>query len=266
LFPGFDRSLRNAMTQETEFFFKAIVQEDRSVLDFIDADFTYLNARLAKHYGIPGVEGESFRRVSLAGSPRGGVLTHASILTLTSQPGRTSPVQRGKWVLENLLGTPPPPPPPNVPLLFDAKSELTGPLRQRMEQHRANPSCAGCHARMDGIGFALENFDAVGAWRTEEAGEKIDASGTLPGGKKFTGPEELRRIIKSQSDEFLDCFSDRMLTFALGRGLEPSDRRTTDRIVEAMKQNGHKFSGLIDEIVRSEPFQKRNGRPNHGDL
>lgn len=265
-FPGFDPALREAMTKETELFFNAIVQDDRNVLDFIDADFTYVNERLAKHYGMTGIAGDDFRRVSLAGQARGGLLTQASILTITSYPARTSPVQRGKWVLENLLDAAPPPPPPNVPALADeGKTKLVGTLRQRMEQHRANPSCASCHEQMDGIGFALENFDAVGAWRTQDGGEKIDAAGTLPGGKSFNGPVELRRIIKSQGDQFIACLAGKMLTFALGRGLESYDRRTTDGIVAAMKQNGNKFSVLIEEIVRSDAFQKRNGRQKRGD-
>ncbi|HWA09539.1 MAG TPA: DUF1592 domain-containing protein [Opitutaceae bacterium] len=265
-FPEFDEALREAMTKETELFFNAIVQEDRSVLDFIDADFTYVNARLAKHYGMTEVTGDDFRRVSLAGKQRGGLLTQASILTITSYPGRTSPVQRGKWVLENLFDAAPPPPPPNVPPLAEgAKAELTGTLRQRMEQHRANPTCATCHAQMDGIGFALENFDAVGAWRTEDGGEKIDAAGTLPGGKSFNGPVELRQIIKSQSDQFVNCLVGKMLTFALGRGMESYDRRTRDGIADVMKKNGEKFSVLIEEIVRSDAFQKRNGKHKKGD-
>jgi hypothetical protein len=266
-FPDFDPALREAMTQETERFFNAIVQENRSVLDFIDADFTYVNARLAKHYGMTGITGDDFQRVSLTGQARGGIITQASILTITSYPGRTSPVQRGKWVLENLLDAAPPPPPPNVPALAEGKTaELTGTLRQRMEQHRANPSCAACHEQMDGIGFALENFDATGAWRTQDGTEKIDAAGTLPGGRSFNGPVELRRIIKSQSDEFVSCLANKMMTFALGRGLETYDHRATDAITTAMKKNGYQFSTLIEEIVRSDAFQKRNGRQKRGDI
>ncbi|MES1167423.1 MAG: DUF1592 domain-containing protein, partial [Pseudomonadota bacterium] len=193
-FPDFDEALRSAMTRETELFFNAIVQEDRNVMDFIDADFTFVNERLARHYGLPGVTGDDFRRVTLPADKRGGILTQASVLTVTSLPNRTSPVLRGKWVLENLLDAAPPPPPPNVPALAEGdKAELTGTIRQRMEQHRKDPKCAVCHEQMDGIGFALENFDAVGAWRTQDGGtEKIDARGTLPGGKSFNGPVELR--------------------------------------------------------------------------
>ncbi len=266
-FPGFDEALRGAMTKETELFFNAIVQEDRSVVDFIDADFTYVNERLAKHYGLPGVTGDEFRRVSLPKDQRGGILTQASVLTVTSLPNRTSPVQRGKWVLENLFDTAPPPPPPNVPALAEGdKAELTGTLRQRMEKHRSDPKCAVCHEQMDGIGFALENFDAIGAWRTQDGADgKIDARGTLPGGESFNGPAELRQIIKAQSDQFSRCLAGKMLTFALGRGLESYDSRTTDAIVGAMKQNGNKFSAMIEAIVRSDAFQKRNGKPERGD-
>jgi len=266
-FPDFDPALRAAMTQETELFFQAIVQEDRDVLDFIDADFTYVNGRLAKHYGMTDITGEDFQRVTLAESQRGGLLTQASILTITSYPGRTSPVQRGKWVLENLFDAAPPPPPPNVPALADeVGAELTGTLRQRMEQHRENPSCASCHDEMDGIGFALENFDAVGAWRTRDGDEIIDATGSLSGGRSFTGPVELKQIIRSQSDEFIRCLSSKMLTFALGRGLEAFDYRTIDGITASMLQNENNFSGMIEAIVRSEPFQKRKGKSKRGDV
>ncbi|HVZ64105.1 MAG TPA: DUF1592 domain-containing protein [Opitutaceae bacterium] len=266
-FPDFDEPLRDAMTKETELFFNAIVQEDRSVLDFINADFTYVNERLARHYGIPGITGENFRRVTLPPGQRGGLLTQASILTLTSYPNRTSPVQRGKWVLENLLDAAPPPPPPNVPALAEGdKAETAGTMRQRLEQHRANPQCAVCHEQMDGIGFALENFDAIGAWRTQDTNnEKIDARGTMPGGHAFDGPAELRRTIQAQSEQFARCLANKMLTFALGRGLQPYDRRTTDAIVAAMKSHGNKFSAMIEEIVRSDAFQKRNGKPERGD-
>jgi hypothetical protein len=266
-FPNFDESLRDAMTKETQLFFNAIVQEDRDVMDFVDADFTYVNERLAKHYGLPGVTGEEFRRVTLPKDQRGGILTQASVLTITSYPGRTSPVQRGKWVLENLLDAAPPPPPPNVPALAEGdKAELTGTLRQRMEQHRKDPKCAACHERMDGIGFALENFDAIGAWRTTDINnEKIDPAGTLPGGKTFNGPAELREILKAQSDEFCRCVAGKMMTFALGRGLESYDRRTTDAVAAAMKQQDNKFSVMIEAIVRSDAFQKRNGKTKTGD-
>ncbi len=265
LFPAFDEPLREAMTKETELFFNAIVQDDRSVLDFINADFTFVNERLAKHYGLPGITGDNFRRVTLP-PERGGLLAQASILTITSLPNRTSPVLRGKWVLENLLDAAPPPPPPNVPALTEAgQGQITGTVRQRMEQHRKNPACASCHQEMDGIGFAMENFDAIGAWRSKDDGVEIDAHGSLPGGKTFNGPAELRKVIQAQSEQFARCLANKMLTFALGRGLQPYDRRTSDAIVEAMRKNDNRFSTMIEEIVRSDAFQKRNGKPERGD-
>jgi hypothetical protein len=267
-YPDFDESLREAMTKETQMFFTAIVQENRNVLDFIDADFTFVNERLAKHYGLTGVTGNEFRRVTFPKEDqRGGLLTQASILTITSYPGRTSPVQRGKWVLENLLDSAPPPPPPNVPALADdSKAELTGTLRQRMEQHRANPTCAACHEQMDAIGFGLENFDAIGEWRTVDGNnDKIDSSGVLPGGKSFQGPAELREIIKSHSDEFGRCLASKMLTYALGRGLESYDRRTTEAVAAEMQANGNTFTALVEAIARSDAFQKRNGKSKRGD-
>ena len=266
-YPAFDQSLREAMTKETQMFFTAIVQENRNVLDFIDADFTFVNERLAKHYGLTGVTGDEFRRVTLPKDQRGGLLTQASILTITSYPGRTSPVQRGKWVLENLLDAAPPPPPPNVPALADdSKAQLTGTMRQRMEQHRANPTCAACHEQMDAIGFGLENFDAIGEWRTVDGNnDKIDPSGVLPGGKSFNGPAELREIIKSHSDEFSRCLTSKMLTYALGRGLESYDRRTIDAVAAEMQANGNTFTALIEAVARADAFQKRNGKSKRGD-
>jgi mono/diheme cytochrome c family protein len=258
-FPGFDDSLRSAMLQETELFFGAIVREDRSLLDFLDADFTFVNGRLAKHYGIPGVQGEQFQRVKLTDGRRGGLLTQASVLTVTSNPTRTSPVKRGKWILENILNAPPPPPPPNVPELKETKL-LSGTLRQRMEQHRANPSCAACHARMDPLGFCLENYDAVGAWRTTDGGLPIDPSGTLPGGQSLRDPAELKAVLKGRAEEFGRCLAEKMLTYALGRGLEPADKCTVDQVVAALAKDQYKFSRLVLEIVKSEPFQKRRGK------
>ncbi|MEO7413706.1 MAG: DUF1592 domain-containing protein [Opitutaceae bacterium] len=268
LFPQFDQQLRTAMTKETELFFNAIMQENRSVLDFLDADFTFLNERLAQHYSIAGVKGEEFRRVQLTDQHRGGILTHASVLTITSYPSRTSPVQRGKWVLENLLDDAPPPPPPNVPALDEAGKVLSGTLRQRMEQHRSNSQCASCHSRMDPIGFGLENYDAIGAWRTKDQdGSEIDASSTLPDGRKIAGAEDLKEILRGQQDRFARSLADRMLTFALGRGLEASDNCVVDEIVHALKQNDYKFSVLVNEIVNSDPFQKRSGKvAKKGDL
>jgi mono/diheme cytochrome c family protein len=274
-FPQFDESLRSAMFKETELFFEAVIREDRGILDLIDADFTFLNERLARHYGIvdtngnragqkvqkPGnpIRGDEFKRVSLQPGDRGGLLMHASVLTVTSNPTRTSPVKRGRWVLDQLLGTPPPPPPPNVPELND-KRMLTGTLRQQMEQHRANPSCAACHARMDPIGFAFENFDAIGAFRAQDGGQPIDPSGVLPSGQSFKGPGELKQILKGKKDLFSRCLTEKLLTYALGRGVEYPDKPAVDTIVNALPRNDYKFSTLATEIVKSEPFRLRRGK------
>ncbi len=259
LFPAFDAKLRAAMQRETELLFETILREDRSVFDFLTADYTFVNERLAKHYGLAGVTGEEFQSVSLKGTPRAGVLTHASILTLTSNPTRTSPVKRGKWVLENLLASPPPPPAPNVPELDDQK-QLTGTLRQRMEQHRANPSCAGCHTRMDAIGFALENYDGIGGFRTLDAGAAIDPSGELGAADKFKGPVELANLLARQKkDDFIRCMVEKMLTYSLGRGLEYYDRCATKEIADGLAKRKNTFSGLVLEVVNSVPFQKRRG-------
>lgn len=265
LFPDFDEPLRAAMKRETELFFETVVKEDRSILDFLDSDFTFVNDRLARHYGMPPAGSDDFRRVALDGGRRGGLLTQASVLTVTSNPTRTSPVKRGKWVLEQFLGAPPPPPPPEVPDLKEDKgAELTGSLRQRMEQHRANPNCATCHAKMDPLGFGLENFNAIGAWREKDGEFPIDPSGVLPGGQSFQGPEGLRKILKGKSKEFTHCLTEKMLTFALGRGLEEGDRCVVDAIAEATASDGHRFSRLVLEIVRSDPFRKRKAKGEPG--
>ncbi|HEV3338900.1 MAG TPA: DUF1592 domain-containing protein [Pirellulales bacterium] len=261
LFPAFDDELRQAMLEETKRFFAAIIEEDRGVLDLLDADFTFLNERLAKHYRIPGVTGPEFRRVKLDDPDRGGLVTQASVLTATSNPTRTSPVKRGKWILEVLLDMPPPPPPPNASDLKDEGQVVaSGSLRQRMEQHRANPSCASCHTLMDPLGFGLENFDAVGGWRDREGPFAIDASGELPDGSAFKGPRELKAILKQKKDDFVRCLSAKMLTYALGRGLEAYDRCAVDDISAAVAQGDYKFSALIHAIVSSDPFQKRGSR------
>jgi hypothetical protein len=260
-FPNFDADLRAAMRRETELFFAAIMREDRSVLDFLEADFTFVNQRLARHYGLADIRGDDFQRVSLRGTPRGGLLTQASILTITSNPTRTSPVKRGKWVLENILGTPPPPPPPDVPELPEAKGEkLVGTLRERMEQHRSNPMCSSCHARMDPIGFGFENFDGVGAWRERDGDRPIDPAGQLVSGESFHGPAGLRAILLNRKkDEFVRCLSTKMLTYALGRGLEYYDRCALDQITQQLAKNHYRFSTLVLEIVKSAPFQLRRG-------
>ncbi|HTM49072.1 MAG TPA: DUF1592 domain-containing protein [Bryobacteraceae bacterium] len=258
-FPAFDGELREAMRQETRLFFEAIVKEDRSILDFIDGRFTFLNERLARHYGIPGVEGDAFRRVELSGGQRGGILTQASVLTVSSYPTRTSPVLRGKWILENILNAPPPPPPPGVPNLKEEAVGATGTLRQQLEQHRADPSCAGCHSRMDPLGFGLENYDAIGAWRTMDGKFPVDVAGTLPNGKSFQNPEELKTILKGDRDAFSQCVTEKMLTYALGRGLERYDRNAVRLIGRGVAAGDYRFSRLILEIVNSMPFQMRRG-------
>ncbi len=260
-FPGFNDALRGDMMKETELFFQSIMREDRSVLDLLGAKYTFLNERLARHYGIKWVQGEQFRRVQLQpGDHRSGILTHGSILTVTSNPTRTSPVKRGKWVLEQLLGTPPPAPPPNVPeLKADEGQMLTGTLRQKMEQHRTNPMCASCHTQMDAIGFGLENFDAVGAWRTNEGQFPVDASGTLPGGESFRGPEELVQILKNRKQDVARAFAEQLLTYALGRGLQYTDRCEVRELTRSVASRGYRFSALISEIVTSDPFRMRKG-------
>jgi Protein of unknown function (DUF1592)/Protein of unknown function (DUF1588)/Protein of unknown function (DUF1587)/Protein of unknown function (DUF1585)/Protein of unknown function (DUF1595)/Ca-dependent carbohydrate-binding module xylan-binding/Planctomycete cytochrome C len=255
LFPKFDNALRDAMVRESQLFFASLVQEDRSILDLLDADFTFVNEPLAKHYGITGVKGKKFVRVKTPPG-RGGVLTQASILTLTSNATRTSPVKRGKFVLEQILNTPPPPPPPDVPELDD-QHELKGTLRQIMEQHRANPVCASCHHRMDPLGFAFENFDPVGVWRDKDGGAAVDPSGELPDGRTFKGPDGLKQLLKQNNSLFVRCLSEKMLTYALGRGLEPYDRGAVDKIVAGVTKEDYRFAALISEIVKSEPFQMR---------
>jgi mono/diheme cytochrome c family protein len=258
-FPDFDGELREAMRQETRLFFDSIVKEDRSILDFIDGKFTFLNARLARHYGIPGVEGDEFRRVALSGDQRGGILTHASVLTVSSYPTRTSPVLRGKWILDNILNAPPPPPPPGVPNLKEEAVGATGTLRQQLEQHRSDQSCAACHSKMDPLGFGLENYDAIGAWRTRDGKFPIDVAGTLPNGKSFDTPGGLKTILKGDREAFTQCVTEKMLTYALGRGLERYDKNAVKSIGRGVAAGDYKFSRLILEIVNSMPFQMRRG-------
>jgi hypothetical protein len=256
-FPAFQEYLRRSMEQETERFFAYIVKQDRPITDFIDADYTFLNEKLADFYGIPGVKGNEFRKVDLTGTPRGGVLTQASILTVTSYANRTSPVLRGKWVLENILNAPPPPPPPGVPPLEESSVGPAASLREKMEAHRTNATCASCHARMDPLGFGLENFDAIGAWRTKDGEHDIDASGKLPDGQSFNGPPELRKILTADRDAFTVGMTERMLTYALGRGLESYDRRTVRSIAGETAEQDYRFSSLVAGIVKSLPFQHR---------
>lgn len=257
-YPSFTPSLRDAMYEETITFFDAVLRRNESLLRLLDADYTYLNEELARHYGIEGVTGTPMRRVALKDGRRGGVLTQASVLTLTSYPQRTSPVLRGKWVLEEMLGTPPPPPPPNAGALppDDAPKEgMT--FRQRLEQHREKPQCFSCHARMDPIGFGLENFDAIGRWRDEIGGTPVDATGVLANGEKFSGPAELKKHILARKDLFTRNLVEKMLSYALGRGLEPHDITAVRKIVAAVEKDGYRSSTLIQEIVKSYPFQYR---------
>jgi mono/diheme cytochrome c family protein len=257
---NFDDALRSAMVRETELYFDYVMREDRCVLEFLDSDYTFVNDRLAKHYGIPGSFGRDFKKVTLPDRTRGGILTQASILTVTSNPTRTSPVKRGKWILENILGTPPPPPPPDVPQLEDdSHKELTGTLRQRMEKHRENPNCAVCHAKLDPLGFGLENFDGIGAFRQMDGKFKIDPAGELPDGSKFSGPAELRKVLIAKGDLFRRNLAEKMLTYALGRGLEWYDRCTVDDIVAGLKKGNDRFSALAVAVVQSDAFQKRRG-------
>ncbi len=259
-FPAFNNELRAAMRKETELFFENLLKQDRSVLEFVDANYTFLNEPLAKHYGISGVQGDEFRRVSLAGTQRGGLITQASILTITSNPTRTSPVKRGKWILEQMMGTPPPPPPPGVPDIDDEKNvPLKGTLRQRMEQHRKNPMCASCHAQLDPLGFGLENFDAIGAWRTKEGDLPIDSSGILPDGRKFRGPGELKQILLGKKDLIVRNLTEKMLTYALGRGMEEYDKCACRDIAKVTANNNYRFTSIITEIAKSDPFRKRRG-------
>ncbi|HVR69975.1 MAG TPA: DUF1592 domain-containing protein [Vicinamibacteria bacterium] len=259
-FPAFDNHLRLAMKRETELFFASIVREDRSVLDLIDAPYTFLNERLARHYGIGGVKGQEFRRVYLpvAGN-RGGVLTHASVLTVSSYANRTSPVLRGKWILENLLAAPPPDPPAGTPRLDEAKIGAGMSLRQQMEAHRTNATCAACHQRMDPLGFGLENYDAIGAWRTSDGEFPIDASGKLPDGRTFGDPREMKTILRGDRDAFAVAITEKMLTYALGRGLERYDKPTVKAIARRLAEREYRLSALVDEIVKSRPFQMRRG-------
>jgi hypothetical protein len=260
MFPQFDETLRQAMRRETELFFEGVIREDRNILEFLTADYTFVNERLARHYGIDGIKGNEFQRVTLAGKPRKGILTHAGILTLVSNPTRTSPVKRGKWVLETLLNSPPPPPPPNVPELKEEKT-LSGTLRQRMEQHRAKPLCASCHERMDPIGFSLENFDAIGAWREKDGKFPIDSTGELITGEKFTSATELLDVLaQKKRSEFVRCVAEKLLTYALGRGLEFQDKCAIDQITAGLAARNYRFSALVLEIARSTPFQFYRGQ------
>ncbi len=256
-FPLADDEILEAMKTESLLFAGAILRENRPILDFLDGRFTYLNGALARYYGLPGVNGEAFRKVELDGVQRGGVMTHGAILTLSSYATRTSPVLRGKWVLENLLGTPPPPPPPDIPALEEKDLGSTASVRQRLEQHRANPACAVCHNQMDPIGFGLENYDAAGRWRTHDGKFAVDSSGKLPGGQTFDKPQDLRRIMRDTPEAFTRNFVEKMMTYALGRGLEPSDRQAVGAIQQRLAANGYRFATLLEAILESPAFRQR---------
>lgn len=258
-FPNFDDNLRQGFRTETEMFFDSILREDRSALDLLRADYTFVNERLAKQYGIAGVEGDYFRRVTLPGDERRGLLGQGSVLTVTSYATRTSPVLRGKWLLENVLGTPVPPPPPNVPALEENHAgAVPKSVRERMEQHRRNPACAVCHNIMDPLGFALENFDATGAWRDQtEAHTPVDASGVLVDGSKVDGPVSLRNALLNHPDLFVDTLTEKLMTYALGRGLQYYDMPAVRKIVRDSSANDYRFSSIILGIVESTPFEMR---------
>jgi hypothetical protein len=236
-----------------------VLREDRPLSDFIDAKYTFLNARLAKFYGIPGVTGPDFRRVELTTGQRGGLLSQASVLTVSSYPTRTSVVLRGKYVLNNILGSEIPPPPPDVPPLDESAVGTLMSLRQQMEKHRADPMCASCHNKMDPLGFGLENYNAIGKWRTEDGKFPVDSSGALPNGKTFKTPDEMRALLMAGLPQFSRCLTEKMLTYALGRGLKPYDRPTVNGINRDMAAGGYRFQSLIFDIVHSAPFQMGRG-------
>jgi Protein of unknown function (DUF1592)/Protein of unknown function (DUF1588)/Protein of unknown function (DUF1587)/Protein of unknown function (DUF1585)/Protein of unknown function (DUF1595) len=256
-FPLVDDELLSAMRKETLMFVTAVFQEDRSVLDFIDGKFTFVNGPLARYYGIPGVDGEQMQRVTLDGDRRSGILTQAAILSISSYATRTSPVIRGKWVLDNLLGAAPPPPPDGIPPLVEAGLGTATSMRKRLEEHRANPSCSVCHNQMDPIGFGLENYDAAGAYRTKDGNFDIDNTGTLPDGRSFAGAKGLKDLLHSKSDAFTTNFAEKLMTYALGRGLERSDRAVVTDLTSTAAANGYKFSSFVFGIVNSRPFQMR---------
>jgi len=256
-FPNWDNELRQAFRTETELFFQSIMKEDRSVLDLIDADYTFVNERLARHYGIPGVYGSQFRRVKVTDENRRGLLGQGSILTVTSQPDRTSVVLRGKWILENILGTPPPPPPPNVNTNLPQDAAEPKSLKQLMEQHRASPTCASCHRVMDPLGFALENFDGVGEWRDRDKSGRVDASGQLADGTQVDGPVSLRKALLKKPELFARVMTEKLMTYGLGRGMEYYDMPTIRGIArDAAKQN-YRFSAIVAGIVKSPAFQMK---------
>jgi hypothetical protein len=282
-FPEYTDAMKAAMAAETLKFFGTIVSEDRSILDLLDAKYTYLNEPLAELYGIidtkgnmkgqpnpvaggEPIKGDKFVRVEVQDPNRGGILTQASILTVTSNPGRTSPVKRGKFIMEQILGDSPPPPPPNVPPLDNnAKAAVTGNVRVRLEKHRADPNCASCHLEMDQLGFAFEHFNPIGRFRSMDDEFKIDSSGELPNGTKFDGAGQLKTILKARSDEFSANMANKLMTYALGRQIQYYDNQAIDKISKAVAADGYKFSRLVIEIVKSDPFLMRRGKDHLND-
>jgi hypothetical protein len=258
-FPGIDNEMKGYMATETKMFFTSILKENKPISDFIDANYSYINGPLAKIYGISGVTGNNFQKVAME-EPRGGVLTQASVLTVTSNPTRTSPTKRGKWVLEQILGTPPPPPPPGVAQINDEKKLISGAtIRKLMEEHRKNPMCAACHAKMDPIGFGFENFDAVGRWRTKDGSFDVDTTGTLPSGQSFKGATDLKKILLKDQPAFARALAEKLLTYGLGRGVESSDKCSIDAIVKKAGENDYRFESLLIAVIDSDPFRKRKG-------
>jgi hypothetical protein len=256
-FPNFDHTLRQAFERELNLFVGSIIREKRSVLELLTADYTFVNERLALHYGIPNVYGSHFRRVAGLDDARRGLLGKGGILLITSHADRTSPVVRGKWILDNLLGSPPPPPPPNVPPLPDTPAAKPLTMRARMEQHRENPACANCHKLMDPMGLALENFDAIGAWRTEDNGARVDAAGQLADGTTIDGVAGLREALLKHPEALVTTATEKLLTFALGRGLEPEDMPAVRAIVRQSERDGYRFASLIEGVANSTPFRMR---------
>jgi hypothetical protein len=268
-FPTFDENLRSAFEQETELFLDSQLRADRSVVDLLSANYTFVNERLARHYGIPNIYGDGFRRVTFKNGERGGLLGQGSILTVTSYANRTSPVLRGKWLLDNFLAMPPPPPPPDVPALKETAENggKLGTMRQRMEQHRNNPVCAVCHTRMDPLGFALENFDAIGQWHaTTKDGAPIDVAGAFPDGTKLQGVAGLREVLLSRRQQFVGAFTEKLLAWALGRGLEAYDYPAVRKIVREAAAGDYRWSSIIEGIVKSTPFQMSTVRSAEAQL
>jgi hypothetical protein len=259
-FPTWNNDLKEDMETETRMFFEAVLRENRPISDFIDAKYTFLNDRLAAHYGVEGIVGPQFRRVELTTDQRGGVLTHASVLTVTSYPARTSPVLRGKFILDNVLGTPPPPPPADVPALDEDQIGKAGSLRQQMEKHRTAPICASCHSKMDPLGFGLENYNAIGQWRVKDGEFPLEIGGKLPSGQEFQTPAAMKAILlRDDMQEFARNIAEKMLTYSIGRGIDGTDRPFIKEIVDKMEASEYRFQTLVESIVQSLPFQARRG-------